>query len=209
MITTTLVLILGALLAIVLWKLFQKAQTPAAPAKPVEDLSSMPVSKARPGDVISISGAGKDFSDLDFNVDRREEFTSGGKSWVELSGSHQGSRVSIEVRDEGEPEMFAVLDSRRLTLEDLDVSEDDLGQIDERQNTGDNFEYQGKLWNYRFSREVRSSRDGVPGPAFYCWRFLEEGGARAMTIRKPEGEPFFATLATKVNPRDVSVFRGA
>ncbi len=102
---------------------------------------------------------------------------------------------------------------RKLTLEDLALSEDDLSEMDQRQNTADNFEYDGKMWYYRFSKEIGVFRDGqAQGTGYYLWEFREDGGgapwARLIHIRKGEGEPFAASVATKVNPGDITVYRG-
>jgi hypothetical protein len=82
--------------------------------------------------------------------------------------------------------------------------------MDERQNTADNFEFDGKNWYYRLSKEVGVFRDGqTQGTGFYGWEFVEEGGGRFLSIRKREGEPFSAGVAVKLNPADVNVFRPA
>ncbi len=210
MITTTLVVILGALLALVLWQLFKKPAVPATPSRPAEDLANLKITQASTGDTVSVAGAGDDMNDLDFTVDRREQVEAGSRRWVEFSGMYRERRVWLEVRDEDETEVYAVLDPRSLTLEDLGLTEDDLAEIDERQNTADNFEFDGKLWYYRFSKEAKASRDGYgPSRAFYCWQFQEEGGKRRVTIRKQEGEPFAANLSTSIYPGDVTVYRGS
>ena len=46
-------------------------------------------------------------------------------------------------------------DPRKIALEDLGLSEDDLAQMDERQNPADSFDFDGVTWMYRLSREVR------------------------------------------------------
>jgi hypothetical protein len=209
-ITLTLVVILGALLIIVLKKLFERPAVPATPAVPKQDLASLTVVDAKVGDSISVTGAGDNFSDLDFTVDRRTRYEAGEKQWFELSGKHGEGRVALEVREEDEVEVRAFLAGLKLSLEDLGVSEDDLAQMDERQNTADNFEYDGKTWYYRLSKEVGAFRDSqTQGTGFYGWEFIEEGGARFLSIRKREGEPFSAGVAVKLNPADVTVFRPA
>jgi hypothetical protein len=82
--------------------------------------------------------------------------------------------------------------------------------MDERQNTADSFEFDGKVWLYRRSREVRAWRDGQSGhPAtFYYWEFGEQGGKRLLTARKLEGEPFAVSLYTAIPAGDVTVYRG-
>ena len=149
----------------------------------------MPVSKARPGDCDLDFGRGQGLQrprlqrrppgGVHFRrkeLGRAERVPPGQPGFRSKSGTRASRRCL--------PCSIPAASRSRISTYPRTIS----GKSTRRQNTGDNFEYQGKLWNYRFSREVRSSRDGVPGPAFYCWRFLEEGGARAMTIRKPEGE---------------------
>lgn len=203
-ITITVVTILGVLLIVVLKQLFKKQ-----PAKPVEDLANLKITDARVGDNVSIAGAGKDFSDLDFAVDRHSRYQAGSREWTELSGQAGERRVYLEIVDQDELEV-RVSEPDKLTLEDLGVSEDDLATMDERQNPADYFEFDGHNWAFRFSRELRFSRDGQGGGhGIYGWEFAEQEGKRVLFIRKPEGEPFAATMFTRVNPADVTVYRGA
>jgi hypothetical protein len=45
------------------------------------------------------------------------------------------------------------------------------------------------------------------GAGFYGWEFIEETGQRYLAIRKREGEPFSASVAVKLNPADIAIFR--
>jgi hypothetical protein len=209
MITFILVAVLGVLLAIVLMNLFKKEPNPVpAPSRPVEDLANLKVTDARTGDVLSIAGAGDRMTDLDFTVDRGTRLDAGSRTWVELSGPYQERRVSLRVGGDEDVEVFLHSDPRRITLDDTGLSEDDLAQIDERQNPSDNFDFDNVTWQYRLSREVQAWRDNQPNPAgFYYWEFLTQDGKRLLGIRKGEGEPFAVTLYTAVNPGDVTVYR--
>ena len=209
MITFILVAILGVLLAIVLMNLFKKDPKPLpVPVRPAEDLANLKVTDARTGDVLSIVGAGDRMTDLDFTADRGARLDAGSRSWVELSGPYQERRVSLRVGGDEEIEVFLHADPRKITLEDLGLSEDDLAQMDERQNPSDNFEFDNATWMYRISREVQSWRDNQPTPTgFYYWEFLTQDGKRLLGIRKAEGEPFTVTLYTGVNPGDITVYR--
>src|SRR5215467_14857595 len=153
MITWTLVIILGVLLAMVLKQLFRKE--PAAPPKPAEDLANLKITDARLGDMVSVSGAGEDYSDLEVTLDRRNQYEAGAKRWFELGGMYKGRRVYLDVAEEDELEVSLVREPNKLSVEDLGLNEQDLADMDDRQNTGDNFEYDGKLWYYRFSREIQ------------------------------------------------------
>jgi hypothetical protein len=207
MITFAVVVVLGALLVIVLMNLFKKDPKPV-PAAPVEDLANLKVTDARTGDVLSVAGAGDNMTDLDYTVDRGTRMDAGSRSWVELAGSYQNRRVAVRVGGDEEVEVYLHADPRRITLEELGVSEDDLAQIDERQNPADSFDFDSVTWMYRLSREVQAWRDNQPtSTGFYYWEFFTQDGKRLLGIRKAEGEPFTVTLYTWVNAGDITVFR--
>ena len=209
MITFTLVVILGVLLVIVLMNLFKKDPKPLpVPVRPAEDLANLKVTDARTGDVLSVAGGGDNMSDLDYTVDRGTRFEAGARTWVELAGAYLNRRVSVRVGGDEEVEAFLHADARKISLEDLGLSEDDLAQMDERQNPADSFEFDGATWMYRLSREVQAWRDNQPAPAgFYYWEFFTQDGKRLLGIRKAEGEPFTVTLSTWLNAGDVTVYR--
>ncbi len=210
MITFTLEAILAIFLVIVLMRLFRKDAKPAAPAyqAPVEDLANLKVTDARTGDVLSIAGAGDQMSDLDFTVDRGTRVEAGARTWVELAGPYKERRVSLRVGGDEEVEVYLHASPTRVTLEDLGLSEQDLADMDERQNPADNFEYDNVFWSYRLSREVRAWRDNQPQPAgYYYWEFLTPDAKRLLGIRKAEGEPFAVAVSERITPGDVTVYR--
>ena len=209
MITLTLVAVLGVLLVIVLMQLFKKSDEPAAPRAAAPDLANLKATDARVGDMISVSGAGDDLSDLDFTADRGAWYEAGPRRWFELGGGYRERRVALRVATGDEVEAAIETDPRKVTIEDLGLSEDDLAQMDERQNTADFFEFDGKTWMYRLSREVQVRRsDAADVGGFYYWVFQEQGGKCLLGIRKAESEPFAVTLATAVHPDDVTIYRG-
>jgi hypothetical protein len=157
MITFILVAILGVLLVIVLMNIFKKEPKPLpTPVRPVQDLANLKVTDARAGDVLSIVGAGDRMTDLDFTADRGARLDAGSRTWVELSGPYQERRVSLRVGGDEEIEVFLHADPRKVSLEDLAVTEDDLAQMDQRQNPSDSFEFDNATWLYRLSREVKA-----------------------------------------------------
>jgi len=177
---------------------------------PPQDLANLKATDARTGDVISVSGAGKDFADLDFTADRTTRYEAGTRRWFEVSGMYMERRAALRVFVGEEVAVHLHADPRHLSLEDLGLSDDDLAEIDERQNTGDSFEFDNRMWYYRLSREVMAFRDDQPQPiGYYYWEFQEQGGKGLIAIRKPEGEPFAVTLYDQIPASDVTVYRPA
>jgi hypothetical protein len=177
---------------------------------PQEDLANLKVTNARVGDTLSVSGAAEDYSDVDFNVDRCDSFEAGSKRWFELSGMWRDRRVVIEVHNDDTVQVRGNFDGRKLTLDELGLSEDDLSQIDARQNPADFFDFGNKFWLYRMSREMGLFTDtAATGRGFYGWEFQEQDGKRHLVVRKFAGEPFSASIRVHVEPSDITVFRGA
>jgi hypothetical protein len=207
MITITVVAILGVLLVAVLMELFKRSKTPAAP---VEDLANLKASDARIGDALSITGVGDDMTDLQFTAEGCTWIESGPRRWFELTGPYKTRRVTLRVDASGDELEAAVhADPRKLSLEDLGLSEDDLGQMDQRQNTADSFEFDGKVWLYLLSREAQATRNNLPQPrGFYYWEFREQSGRGQLALRKDQDEPFAVALYQGIAPDDVTVYRG-
>lgn len=181
---------------------------PAQTAPP--DLANLKITDARRGDVLSVTGAGPDFSDLDFTIDRIDQMEAGARRWLQLSGAWRDHRVYLEVHTADDVEVFGNFDGRQLTLDQIGLSEDDLAELDTRQNQSDFVDYDGKFWLYRFSREIGIfTAGGAVGSGFYAWQFQEQDTKRFLSIRKYEGQPFAASIWTKTEPADISVFRGA
>lgn len=200
--------ILVVLLGIVLMQLFKKPTPPPAPPGP--DLANLKVTDARRGDVLSIAGAGDNMSDLDFTADRSTRFEAGSRRWLELSGPYRERRVALRIAGTEDLEVSLHSDPRQLSLEDLALAEEDLAQMDERQNPADSFEFDDKVWLYRRSHETQAWRDNQPQPdRFYYWEFQEQDGKRLLAIRKVEGEPFAVALYTGIPAGDVTVYRGS
>lgn len=178
------------------------------PPAPVENLAELSVAAAAVGDNISIRGAGDDYADLDFTVDRKNRYDSG-HEWFELSGRYNGRRIYVEVSEDDELEVTVDLGRVEIALGDLGLSEDDLIRMDETQDQSESFDYDGSTWRYKSSREIGYFKDdGAEREGYYSWDFQEQDGERILSVEKWEGEPFDVCLARRVNPDDVQVFPG-
>lgn len=208
MLTITIEVVLGILLVLVLMNLFKRRPKEKPVVMPGPDLANLKPTDARTGDVISIHGVGDNMTDLDFTIDRSTWFHAGSRNWFEVSGPYRDRRVSMRVVNEEEIEVAIANDPRKLTLNDLGLSEDDLAEMDDRQNPADTFEFDGVMWMYRQSADANSKRDDQPQQvSFYYWEFREENGKRLLALRKPQGEPFLVTMYHGVPVSDVTVYR--
>jgi hypothetical protein len=217
MITATLLLILGSALAVVLWAMFRTtspaqgtAPSSSRPAPPSPNPIDLDPWDARPGDVISISGAAADFSDIDLAVDRRSTYQSSSHRWVDLSGEFRGVRMYLEVYRHPQLDLIGILDDRKLTLADIGATEDVLADIDTRQDPSTSVSFEAKQWRWESSREIRYFENDLgDGEGLYRWLFKEPGGSRLLCVEKWEDEPFDIRIARRLNPRDITVYRGA
>ena len=195
-----------ALIVVVVLIFRKKKQT--KPTESIEALTDLRVTDAQVGDSISISGAGDDYEDLDFDVDRKHRYDSGGDESFELSGLYRGRRSFLEVSQDDQISVVLYAGNVKPELHDLGLSEEDLTRMDENQDRAEVCEYDGRRWNFQESGEVNFFREaGSTGEGFYSWEFREESGAGVLSVQKWEGEPFEVSLGRVVNADDVHVFR--
>ena len=206
-------LIAGLLFVILIVLIFMfMRQTPAAtsapPPPPTPSATGTSVSNLQIGDTILVPGAGDDFSDLNFTVDRRDRYEAKGENWFEVSGLYRGRRVYVEVYTDDETKVLINLANEDITTGNLGVGEEDLIKFDKAQDRSQGFSYKGSQWLYDWSGEIIYLKGSdSQGEGYYCWDFREQGGRRELCVEKWEGEPFEVILSRVVNPEDVQVFR--
>ena len=217
MITATILAILGVCLVAVFWQMFRSpahALPPGTPAAPRQVPAANPIDidpwDARKGDIISISGAAEDYSDIDFPIDRRSAYEATNHRWTDLSGDFRGRRVYLEIYRFPQPDLIGILDGRKLTLAEVGLTEDKLAEMDAKQDPSASIQYEGKQWNYESSREIGYFENETgDGEGLYRWIFREQGGARLLCVEKWEGEPFEVRIARRLNAQDITVYRAA
>ena len=201
--------ILGILaIALIVVVVFVWKKKQANPVEPIDSLTDLRVTDAKVGDSISIGGGGDDYEDLDFDVDRKHRYESGGDESFELSGIYRGRRLFLEVSEDDQTSVVLNTGKTKPELHDLGLSEDDLTRMDGNQDRAEFCAYDGSRWNFQESGEVQIFQEaGSPGETFYGWEFREEGGARVLSVQKWEGEPFEVSMGQVINPDEVHVFR--
>lgn len=213
MITTTLLAVLGVVLIVVLVAMFKGPKALPPPQKSPGQISATVDAhpwNAQRGDVVSIRGAAEDFSDLDFTVDRRSAYESNNRRWVDLSGEFRGRRVYLEVMGKTQNDAMGILDGRKLALPDLQLTEQQLVDMDARQDANAFVTFESKRWYFDSSREIGYFENESPqGEGLYRWLFREQNGDRLISVEKWAGEPFEARIAKRLNTQDISVFKAS
>ena len=165
-----------------------------------------PIARAKVGDTIEIEGVGERFEHVNFTIDRRSRYESGGETWYEVSGTQRGERVYVELYDDDELEVTVQLPAAALSLHDLGLTEEDLARMDDERSPKNTVAYNGETWSYADSDEIGYSKDGKsPLEGYYNWDFKSADGLRVLFVEKWEGEPFEAGIAYHVHPEDVRV----
>ena len=217
MITNTILVLLGICLAFVLWQMLRRPKSSGAKVTALPSAGTSAVAgsgaelwNAKVGDVVSIQGAAEDFSDLDFTVGERNAYEGMNRRWIDLGGDFRGRRVHLEISRASGTEIMGLLEPRRLTLPEAGLTEDQLADLDARQDASASIQFEGKPWQYESSHELAYfESEGQEPKGMYRWLFAERGGPRLLCVEKWEGEPFNVRLARKLNPQDITVYRAA
>jgi hypothetical protein len=203
--TWVIIIVLAVVLFIILKK---RSQARARNAAPPPDLANLTIKDARVGDVVSISGFGDEYDDVDFVIERRNRYESGGIEWYELKGAYRGRQVWIEWEDDDHLEITASSPERELRLSQVNLTEEDLARMDQEESRDNFLEWEGRRFYYRDSCEAFFYRDGTgAGEGFYLWDFLDEAGEEFVSVEKWEGEPFAVFSGRTIQPYNVKVYK--
>lgn len=207
--TVSLFVVLGLafLLFIVLIKLASGRKKGKGPP-PVLDPTNITIKDARVGDIVTVSGFGDEFDDVDFVIEKRNRYESGGEEWYELLGVYKGRQVWIEWSEDDALEIVATSPDREVKMSTLNITEDDLIRMDEEESAANYVEWEGRKFFYRESCEAGFFEDcSDSGEGFYLWDFEGEDGDSRLTVEKWEGEPFTAFTGRVIRPYNVKVYK--
>jgi len=204
-VTWFILIVLVIALGFVFYKLSQsgKDKGESQPPEPTLNAAEADIRHAKVGDIVSISG----FSDEYDDVEKKNRYESGGEEWFELLGVYKGQQVWIEWEYDDALEITATSPDRKLKLSSLNVTEDDLGSMDEEESRDNFVIWQEEKFFYIESCEVFFFKDCKgSGEGFYLWDFEAEDSETRLSIEKWEGEPFSAFTGKHIKPFNVRVY---
>lgn len=204
-----LVVVLGIILISVLFRIFTMKKKAHGGSEPLpRDLADMTIKDARVGDVVTITGFGDDYDDVDFVIEKRNRYESGGVEWFELLGVYKGRQVWIEWEEDDALEITATTPERKLRLSQLNITEEDFARMDEEESTDHFVEFDGQKYYYAESCEAFYFKDCKgPGEGYYLWDFEGEDGESFLAAEKWEGEPFDIFTGKSIKPYNVKVYK--
>jgi hypothetical protein len=204
-----LLIVLGiALVAVPFLVLARRPRRSSTAPPPPPDLGSLTIREARRGDLITIRGAGRDFEDLSFKVERIHRYEFGSNHWYELVGQSPEGPISLEWEDDGELILSLTPPGRTLRLPELELTEQDLIRMDEEQSAANTITHGETVYRYEESHETGYFEDErEPGEGFHMWCFEAEDGRSSLTIATWAGEAFEVMISDRVAPDDVTVYR--
>lgn len=176
----------------------------------IEISSAHEITRANRGDVVIFEGADEDYEDINLTVERinRYENPNTGFSWNELSGRAGGGKKDIEVIDDSGDLYISMDMDVDITLRDLGLEEADLARMDEEQDRGNTFEYDGKTYRYSESSETMYYKNGQGSPeGYWSWDFeCVDDDSISIYVEKWEDEPFEVGMSRSLIPASVKVY---
>ena len=178
--------------------LFGKGRKKQSDTVPSDDS----IRSAKVGDVLFVPGLWETGEDAYLIVERITNLESAyGKSY-ELSVVDGERRASVEWSDQDGLHISAVLQDRPMGLSVVGLDYDTLVAWAEHKSLENRFEYDGHIYYYRNSYEVRYDEN----EGFWLWEFIREDEEGGVSVVKMEGQPFEVYVATYISPHVLTVY---
>jgi hypothetical protein len=203
-------LVCAALLGVILIKLAGtgKKGGKGPPPLPQKDLANLTIKEAMVGDIVSLTGFGDAYDDVDFVIEKRNRYAQGRYEWYELLGVYMGKQVWIEWEEDDALYVTATSPERELRLAVLNLTEEELARMDEEESSDNFIEHEGRKFYYDESSETFFFKDcSGSGEGFYLWDFESEDGEEIISVEKWEGEPFSVFSGKVIKPYNIRVFK--
>ena len=168
-----------------------------APAKPsVENLQK--------GGVFQVSGFGERLDDVDLVVLDRHEYREKGYEWFELECESGSEKLWLNV--ERDDELEITVSTRRIRLNELGVSKEQLDQFDDEEEGS--FTFEGAAFHYEDSGKATFYRSGnmEKGEKFYYWEFESEEDPRFIGVERWQDGSFEVHISESIRESRISVY---
>jgi hypothetical protein len=156
------------------------------------------------GGVFSLRNFGSDMDDLDVEVLGRHIYDEDGYEWAELEGETGGRKIWLTVEVDDELELSVTL--RKLKLQDVSVTSDQLDQMKSSQSGSFNFE--DKTYNFDESSEAVFYRNGdrQSGERHAYWDFESTDGGHSISFERWADGSFDVHISQILSESQITVY---
>jgi hypothetical protein len=201
-----LILLLGLCGAVgyLIWKQSSKNQISTNPSKPYSK-NDIRIENAEAGAVIHLSGIGPNLEEFDVKIVAKHTYRQGESSWYELEGD-KGTDEKVWIDMEEDDELELAISLRKLRLEDLGITKNDLERMDDEEKGS--FQFEGQKYHlddsdsavfYRYSEDKNADK-------FYYWDFEAQDGKHYIGVEKWSDGSYDVTLSQAVKPSQLTVY---
>lgn len=206
MISTLLFLALCGIVGYYIWK--KLAKTNQITAKKISrpySKNDLRIENAGPGAVIHLTGIGPELEEFDLKILAKHTYRSGESSWYELE-CDKGSDEKIWIDMEEDDELELAISLRKLKLDDLGVTRQDLIKMDDEERG--NFDFEDRKYYLEDSDEAifyRYSED-KNAEKFYYWDFEAKDAKHFISVEKWSNGSYDVTCSEAIKSSQVTVY---
>lgn len=201
-----LILLLGLCGAVgyLIWKQSSKNQISSNTSKPYSK-NDIRIENVAPGAVIHLTNIGANLEEFDVKIVAKHTYRQGESSWYELEGD-KGTEEKVWIDMEEDDELELAISLRKLRLEELGITKNDLERMDDEEKGSFNFEGQKYYLDdsdsavfYRYSEDKNAEK-------FYYWDFEAKDGKHYIGIEKWSDGSYDVTLSQAIKPSQLTVY---
>lgn len=201
-----LILLLGLCGAVgyLIWKQNSKSQLTSTQYKPYSK-DDVRIENVGTGGVIHLSGIGSSMEEFDVKIVAKHTYRQGESSWYELEGD-KGTDEKVWIDMEEDDELELAISLRKLRLEELGITKNDLDRMDDEEKGS--FEFEGQKYYlddsdeavfYRYSEDKNAEK-------FYYWDFEAKDGKHYIGVEKWSDGSYDVTYSEAIRPSQLTVY---
>lgn len=181
----------------------KKKEETSVPAQGTEELH---LENVRQGGVIRLINVGENMDEYDIKITARHVYRSDDGEWYELEGDSGTDKVWISLEEDDGLDVSLTL--RKIKFRDLDITRNDLDDMDEKGKG--KFAFEGKTYHYESSQEASFFKNGNISDTneefFYYWEFESDDEESYITIEEWRDKSIEVTLTHPLKESQVQVY---
>ena len=161
------------------------------------------------GDVFTIMGFDVEYDDGYYLIEAKHRYATSYSTWYELEAGDGDRRLWVYWSNDG-GQLFtsATNNNEPVPLDALNLTRDDLTQVDEEHSLSNYFTYEGRDFYYLNSGEAFFFEGGQgDGIGYYTWDLMSSDERTVLSIDKFSGRPYECYFSSVVSPDSITVYK--